>query len=98
MDIICCNFDFYELCIVYELLLFFCVYVIFGVLLGWEEKVYEMYLCIVCFDFDDYNNDIEDGCYIISMVGIWMVFVKGFGGMWVFNDMVQFSLFIIKNW
>lgn len=68
---------------VYEFFLLFCVYVILVVVFGCEDKVYEMYFWILRLDLDDYNNDIEDGCYIISMVGIWMFVVKGFGGLWV---------------
>lgn len=92
------NFDFYEPRTVHESSLSPCVHVILGALLGREEKAYEMYLRTARLDLDDYNNDTEDGCHITSMAGTWMAFVKGFGGMRVFNDTVQFSPFITKNW
>jgi maltose phosphorylase len=32
------------------------------------------------------------------MAGTWMAFVKGFGGMRVYDDMVQFSPFLPAGW
>lgn len=92
------NFDFYEPRTVHESSLSPCVHVILAALLGREEKAYEMYLRTARLDLDDYNNDTEDGCHITSMAGTWMAFVKGFGGMRVFEDTVQFSPFITSSW
>jgi maltose phosphorylase len=75
-----------------------CVHVILASRLGKEEKAYEMYLRTARLDLDDYNNDTEDGCHITSMAGTWMSFVKGFGGMRVYDDMVQFSPIIPEQW
>ena len=92
------NFDFYEPRTVHESSLSPCVHVILASRLGKEEKAYEMYLRTARLDLDDYNNDTGDGCHITSMAGTWMSFVKGFGGMRVYNDMVQFSPFIPEQW
>lgn len=92
------NFDFYEPRTVHESSLSPCVHVIQASLLGKEEKAYEMYLRTARLDLDDYNNDTEDGCHITSMAGTWMSFVKGFGGMRVYNDTLQFAPFIPKQW
>lgn len=70
-----CNFDFYELLIVYEFSFLLVVYVILVVDLYYEDKVVEMYEWIVCFDFDNYNNDMVDGLYIMLMIGLWFVIV-----------------------
>jgi maltose phosphorylase len=92
------NFNFYEPRTVHESSLSPCVHAILAAALGKEEKAYEMYLRTARLDLDDYNNDTEDGCHITSMAGTWMAFVKGFGGMRVYDDRVQFSPFITKNW
>jgi maltose phosphorylase len=92
------NFDFYEPRTVHESSLSPCVHVILASKLGKEEKAYEMYLRTARLDLDDYNNDTDEGCHITSMAGTWMSFVKGFGGMRVYNDTLQFSPFIPKQW
>ncbi len=92
------NFDFYEPRTVHESSLSPCVHVILASKLGKEEKAYEMYLRTARLDLDDYNNDTEDGCHTTSMAGTWMAFVKGFGGMRVYDDKVQFSPFITSKW
>lgn len=92
------NFDFYEPRTVHESSLSPCVHVILGAKLGMEEKAYEMYLRTARLDLDDYNNDTEDGCHITSMAGTWMAFVKGFGGLRVYDDTLQLSPFITQNW
>jgi maltose phosphorylase len=92
------NFDFYEPRTVHESSLSPCVHVIQASKLGKEEKAYEMYLRTARLDLDDYNNDTEDGCHITSMAGTWMSFVKGFGGMRVYDDTLQFAPFIPKQW
>ncbi|MCB9291653.1 MAG: glycoside hydrolase family 65 protein [Lewinellaceae bacterium] len=92
------NFDFYEPRTVHESSLSPCVHVILASKLGKEEKAYEMYLRTARLDLDDYNNDTEDGCHTTSMAGTWMAFVKGFGGMRVYDGKVQFSPFIPKKW
>ncbi len=92
------NFDFYEPRTVHESSLSPCVHAILAAKLGKKEKAYEMYLRTARLDLDDYNNDTEDGCHITSMAGTWMAFVKGFGGMRVYNDMLHFSPYIPENW
>ncbi|MBE2207568.1 MAG: glycoside hydrolase family 65 protein [Saprospiraceae bacterium] len=92
------NFDFYEPLTVHESSLSPCVHVILGARLRKEEKAYEMYLRTARLDLDDYNNDTEDGCHITSMAGTWMSFVKGFGGMRVYDDTLHFSPMIPKQW
>lgn len=92
------NFDFYEPRTVHESSLSPCVHAILAARLGKKEKAYEMYLRTARLDLDDYNNDTEDGCHITSMAGTWMAFVKGFGGMRVYNNMLHFSPYIPENW
>lgn len=92
------NFNFYEPRTVHESSLSPCVHVVLAAKLGKEEKAYEMYLRTARLDLDDYNNDTEDGCHTTSMAGTWMAFVKGFGGMRVYDDMVQFSPFLPAGW
>lgn len=92
------NFEFYEPRTVHESSLSPCVHVIQASLLGKEEKAYELYLRTARLDLDDYNNDTEDGLHITSMAGTWMSFVKGFGGMRVYKDTVQFSPYIPSQW
>lgn len=92
------NFDFYEPRTVHESSLSPCVHVILAAKLGMEDKAYEMYLRTARLDLDDYNNDTEDGCHITSMAGTWMSVVKGFGGMRVHDNMLQFSPFIPSKW
>ena len=57
-----------------------------------------MYLRTARLDLDDYNNDTEDGCHITSMAGAWMSVVKGFGGMRVYDDVLQFNPIIPQQW
>jgi maltose phosphorylase len=92
------NFDFYEPRTVHESSLSPCVHAILAAKLGKEEKAYEMYLRTARLDLDDYNNDTEDGCHITSMAGTWMAFVKGFGGMRVYDDLLQFNPMIPEKW
>lgn len=92
------NFDFYEPLTVHESSLSPCVHAILAARLGKEDKAYEMYLRTARLDLDDYNNDTEDGCHITSMAGTWMAFVKGFGGMRVYDGVVQFSPMIPRQW
>ncbi len=92
------NFEFYEPKTVHESSLSPCVHAILAAQLGMEEKAYEMYVRTARLDLDDYNNDTEDGLHITSMAGTWMAVVKGFGGMRVRNDQLEFHPFLPKNW
>ena len=92
------NFDFYEPRTVHESSLSPCVHAILAARLGKEEKAYEMYLRTARLDLDDYNNDTEDGCHITSMAGTWMSFVKGFGGMRVYDGVLHLSPFLPSRW
>jgi maltose phosphorylase len=92
------NFDFYEPMTVHESSLSPCVHVILASKLGYKEKAYALYLRTARLDLDDYNNDTEDGCHITSMAGTWMSIVKGFGGMRVKNNKLQFNPFIPDQW
>lgn len=92
------NFDFYEPRTVHESSLSPCVHAIQAAMLDKKEKAYEMYIRTARLDLDDYNNDTEDGCHITSMAGTWMSFVKGFGGMRVYNDTLQFAPYLPEQW
>jgi len=92
------NFDFYEARTVHESSLSPCVHAILAARLGMKDKAYELYLRTARLDLDDYNNDTEDGLHITSMAGTWGAIVKGFGGMRVYDDCLQFNPFIPKEW
>jgi maltose phosphorylase len=92
------NFEFYEPRTVHESSLSPCVHTILGCSIGNFDKAYEMYLRTSRLDLDDYNNDTEDGLHITSMAGTWMAVVKGFGGMRVYDDTVQFNPYLPKAW
>ena len=92
------NFDFYEPRTVHESSLSPCVHVILAAKLGKEEKAYEMYLRTARLDLDDYNNDTDDGCHITSMGGTWMSFVKGFGGLRVYDDRLRLHPMLPSRW
>lgn len=92
------NFLFYEPRTVHESSLSPCVHAILASKLGMEEKAYEMYLRTARLDLDDYNNDTEDGLHITSMAGTWMSVVKGFAGMRVRNNQLEFKALLPKAW
>ncbi len=92
------NFLFYEPRTVHESSLSPCVHAILASKLGMEDKAYEMYLRTARLDLDDYNNDTEDGLHITSMAGTWMSVVKGFAGMRVKNDLLEFKPSLPKAW
>ena len=92
------NFNFYEPKTVHESSLSPCVHVILAAKIGMMEKAYELYLRTSRLDLDDYNNDTEDGCHITSMAGTWMSIVKGFGGMTIKNDQLNFDPFLPSQW
>jgi maltose phosphorylase len=75
-----------------------CVHNIIAAKLGKEAKSYEFYTRAARLDLDDYNNDTEDGCHITSMAGTWMSIVKGFGGMTIKNDQLNFDPFLPSQW
>jgi maltose phosphorylase len=92
------NFAFYEPRTVHESSLSPCVHTILACSIGDFDKANEMYLRTSRLDLDDYNNDTEDGLHITSMAGTWMSVVKGFGGMRVYDDLVQFSPYLPDTW
>ena len=92
------NYDFYEPLTVHESSLSPCVHNILAAKLGKEDKSYEFYTRAARLDLDDYNNDTEDGCHITSMAGTWMSIVKGFGGMTIQDDQLNFEPFLPKQW
>jgi len=92
------NYNFYEPLTVHESSLSPCVHNIIAAKLGKEAKSYEFYTRAARLDLDDYNNDTEDGCHITSMAGTWMSIVKGFGGMTIKNDQLNFDPFLPSQW
>ena len=92
------NFEYYEPRTVHESSLSPCVHVILACLIGHDKKAYEMYLRTSRLDLDDYNNDTEDGLHITSMAGTWMSVVKGFGGMRIKDNKLNFNPRLPKNW
>ncbi len=98
LDTIRRNFDFYEPFTVHESSLSSCVHSILASKIGNEKHAYDFYLNAARLDLDDYNNDTEDGLHITSMGGTWMTIVKGFAGMRIKNDKLNFSPFIPKKW
>lgn len=92
------NYDYYEPRTVHESSLSPCVHSILAAKLGDKEDSYRFYNRAARLDLDDYNNDTEDGLHITSMAGTWMSIVKGFGGMRVADNLLQFSPFLPENW
>ncbi len=97
-EIIKRNFDFYEPRTVHESSLSPCLHVILATLIGNHTKAYEMYLRTSRLDLDDYNNDTEDGLHITSMAGTWLAIVKGFGGMRIKRDKLNFTPYLQEQW
>lgn len=92
------NYDYYEPRTVHESSLSPCVHSILAAKLGDKNDSYEFYTRAARLDLDDYNNDTEDGCHITSMAGTWMSIVKGFGGMRVLEDKLNFNPFLPNHW
>ncbi len=92
------NYDYYEPRTVHESSLSPCVHSILAAKLGDKNDSYEFYNRAARLDLDDYNNDTEDGCHITSMAGTWMSIVKGFGGMRVRDNQLNFSPFLPNHW
>jgi maltose phosphorylase len=92
------HFDFYEPMTVHESSLSSCVHSIIASKIGNEKKAYQFYLNAARLDLDDYNNDTEDGLHITSMGGTWMTIVKGFGGLRIKNNILNFNPFIPEQW
>ncbi len=92
------HFDFYEPFTVHESSLSPCVHSIQAAKLGRMDQAYTFYLRTSRLDLDDYNKEVEEGLHITSMAGTWMSIVEGFGGMRVWNDQLQFTPQIPKQW
>ncbi len=92
------NYEYYEPRTVHESSLSPCVHSILAAKLGNKQDSYEFYTRAARLDLDDYNNDTEDGCHITSMAGTWMSIVKGFGGMRVIDNQLNFSPFLPDHW
>jgi maltose phosphorylase len=92
------NYNYYEPRTVHESSLSPCVHSILAAKLGDKNHSYEFYQRAARLDLDDYNNDTEDGCHITSMAGTWMSIVKGFGGMRVRDNQLNFSPFLPEHW
>jgi maltose phosphorylase len=97
-EIIKRNFDFYEPRTVHESSLSPCIHVILATMIDNHTKAYEMYLRTSRLDLDDYNNDTEDGLHITSMAGTWLSVVKGFGGMRIKRNKLNFSPYLPEQW
>lgn len=65
------NYEYYEFIIIYDLLFLFVIFSIFVVEFGYLDKVYEYFVYIVRMDFDDLNDNIKDGIYVVCMGGVW---------------------------
>lgn len=92
------HFDFYEPLTVHESSLSPCVHSVLAAKLGDHDRAYAFYLRTSRLDLDDYNNDTRDGLHITSMAGTWMSIVKGFAGMRVRDNSLQFKPFLPKAW
>jgi len=92
------HFDYYEPLTVHESSLSPCVHAILAAKICNYDKAYEFYLRTARLDLDDYNNDTRDGLHITSMAGTWMSIVKGFAGMRVKNEELEFTPFLPEKW
>jgi maltose phosphorylase len=98
LDSIKRHFDYYEPRTVHESSLSPCVHSILAAKIGDRKKAYEFYLRTARLDLDNYNNDTKDGLHITSMAGTWLTIVKGFAGMRVVNDELNFTPFLPEEW
>ncbi|MDR1004820.1 MAG: family 65 glycosyl hydrolase [Prevotellaceae bacterium] len=98
LDTVRRNFEFYEPMTVHESSLSPHIHAILAARLGKVEKAYRLFLHATRLDLDDYNNETQDGLHITSMPGSWLAIVRGFAGMQVRNDTLQFNPVIPAQW
>lgn len=92
------NFEFYEPLTVHESSLSPGIHSIVASKIGNKLKAFELYLRTARIDLDDYNNEVADGLHITSMAGTWLSIVKGFGGMCIKNNKLNFAPQIPEKW
>lgn len=92
------NFHFYEPRTLHESSLSPYIHSILASRIGDVEKAYNLFLHATRLDLDDYNNEVEQGLHITSMAGSWLAIVRGFGGMQIKNDSLNFSPAIPSKW
>lgn len=92
------NFHFYEPRTLHESSLSPYIHSILASRIGDVEKAYNLFLHATRLDLDDYNNEVEQGLHITSMAGSWLAIVRGFGGMQIKDDSLNFSPAIPSKW
>lgn len=92
------NFRFYEPRTVHESSLSPFVHAILAAWTGDTEKAYDLFLHSTRLDLDDYNNEVSQGLHITSMAGSWQVIVRGFAGMKILDNMLDFDPTIPRKW
>jgi len=75
-----------------------CVHSILASSHGRTDLAYSMYLRTSRLNIDDYNNEVEEGCHIMSKAGTWLSIVEEFGGMHIKEDKLSFNPEIPDNW
>ena len=92
------NFHFYEPRTLHESSLSPYIHSILASRIGDVEKAYNLFLHATRLDLDDYNNEVEQGLHITSMAGSWLAIVRGFAGMQIQGDSLNFSPTIPGKW
>jgi maltose phosphorylase len=92
------NFHFYEPRTLHESSLSPYIHSILASRIDDVEKAYNLFLHATRLDLDDYNNEVEQGLHITSMAGSWLAIVRGFGGMQIKDDSLNFSPAIPSKW
>lgn len=92
------NFHFYEPRTLHESSLSPYIHSILASRIGDVEKAYNLFLHATRLDLDDYNNEVEQGLHITSMAGSWLAIVRGFGGMQIKDNSLNFSPAIPSKW
>lgn len=92
------NFEFYEPMTVHESSLSPHIHSILAARVGKAEKAYQLFLHATRLDLDDYNNETDQGLHITSMPGSWLAIVRGFAGIQVLENTLNFSPIIPSEW
>jgi maltose phosphorylase len=66
--------------------------------IGEEDLAYKYYEQLALSDLQNQSHETADGCLISRMAATWLVLIKGFGGMRVYQDQVHFQPILPAKW
>jgi alpha,alpha-trehalose phosphorylase len=92
------NYDFYEPITTHDSSLSPPIFSILANEIGYKDKAYEYFVVTVRMDLDDYHGNVHDGIHAGCMGGAWSAVVNGFGGMWIYNNLLHFSPKLPDHW